>query len=229
MIPAFTAIIPGVSFMSLAAHRTGLAGIGWIYILHSDAKQFCFVLNVMCKTVEGPGVQTMVVFTTCSCRAADIGQLFQFDSADIILYSEVYDLPGQLMVDITHDALFLIMEFADRLELFRFTQLFALGLKPSPDEFVFPTVAHKLNFAGIGVTNGRTKNAQVHAHNVASSQSFLFGFYSNLGNELPAFLGDTHGPQFMSLQIRQSVFRDNCLYRNASRVCFKGYRERERK
>ena len=159
MISAGAAIITAVGFMPLTAHRTGLAGIGWIYILHSDTKKFSFIFDIAGQTIEGPGVQTGVVFTTFSCRAADIGQLLQFDSADIILCGKVYNLPGQLMVDITHDALFLIMEFADRPELFRFTQLFALGLKPAPDELVLASVTYKLDFAGIGAANSGAEDS----------------------------------------------------------------------
>ena len=61
----------GVCLMLCSADRASLACVLGVNIFDLNARQTGLVLNEHRQPIETPGVQGRVVFTACSCRAAD--------------------------------------------------------------------------------------------------------------------------------------------------------------
>ena len=68
MEAASTSIISVLCVVHAPADRACLACICRIYILNGYACQSCLIFDKLCKPIERPGVQAVVVFTTFSCR-----------------------------------------------------------------------------------------------------------------------------------------------------------------
>ena len=123
-IAAGTSISSTPGFVPLPTVRTGLAGVSGINIFYQDPCQCDFVLDKLLQAIKTPGLKALAVFTTCPCRAADIGELLQLNDFYIVLDCKVDDLPTNLVVLVAHPALLLVAGPPDGIELFLFAQVF---------------------------------------------------------------------------------------------------------
>lgn len=92
-----------ICMMNTSTYRTLLAGVGRVYILNDNACKFRLVFNVLGKSIERLGVQAVVVFTTCSCRGADVRKLLQFDRKNVVCNCRGYNVMAYLVINVLHN------------------------------------------------------------------------------------------------------------------------------
>ena len=120
VIATGTFVVSVFCMVPSSTYRTGLAGICRVHVFDPDSCQLCLVLNVARQAIEGPRMQVVFVFTAFPCRAADICELLHLDCSDAVLHGKVYNLYGELVVGILHDALFFILNLFDSIQLLGF-------------------------------------------------------------------------------------------------------------
>ena len=79
MISATTGVIPVMSVIQTPTVGTSLARVCGVDVLYSDARKLGFILDELSQAIETPPMETMVVFTACSCRIANSRKGFQFN------------------------------------------------------------------------------------------------------------------------------------------------------
>ena len=137
-------------------------------------------------------METVIVFTACSCRLADAGKLLQFDGFYTVRSRVIHDGAAYFMVLVCHPALFFIARFFNGFQLFRFAEFFALHSKLTAFLFVLTTVSVKFCFAIAGNCYSRTLDAKVNAHNITIGFDSRFRYFiGNLCNIFITLFCDT--------------------------------------
>lgn len=118
LVATVASIDPVFCLIALSTLWTSLAGIPWVDIDNLDSNQIGLILDVVCKSIERPAVQTVIVFTACSCRATDSFQIFQLDYTSTLLDGKLDNLPADFVILILHPAVFFLSDLFDSLAFF---------------------------------------------------------------------------------------------------------------
>ena len=92
MEATFTGIVPVVGMVYAPTDRASLACMRRVYILNCYACELCLVFYKLCKPIKRPCMQAVIVFTTFSCRRADVLKLLQFYDFYIMGYCCLYNV-----------------------------------------------------------------------------------------------------------------------------------------
>lgn len=206
-----------------AALRASLTGVRRIDVYHTDTYKGGLVLDVRGQAIEAPAMEATVVFTACSCRCADVGELLQLDGCDAHGYGVTDDSSAELVVLVPHPPLLLVVELTDGAELLRLAKLLAnLGV-PAPHKLVVATVAIEASSSCGGHSNRRTLDPEVNGHSLAFANGRFCRLVGDLSNVLVALLADAQSSQFDGCQHGGIVRRYNC--RNSDALTFAVYPE----
>lgn len=203
--------------MSVSTDRASLAGVFGVNTLDLNTRHTCLVLNEFGQTVETPAMQGRIVFTACSCRASDAGELLQLDGGYTLANGFIDDRAADLMILVFHPALLLVLQLSDSVELLGFAQLPALCFVPTADELILPAISVEPGLSVIGDGDRRAKDTKVNAHclpvNGRLGANLLIGDLCNVPTVL---LCDTQGTELVILQDGENFFWDDGLHMDLS-------------
>ena len=147
--------------------------VGRIDIEHSDSSALCFVVDHGLKFSKCPSVQTRANLLACFDARPDVGQVFQDDDSCFLLLRFLYNIFGDVVVNMLHTAGFFARDLLQKLS----RRLSTVGLQPLPFYKKFSAFLAYLASAIEFYAASHSKNIYPQVY----TQDFCFGRYGNIG------------------------------------------------
>src|SRR5258708_3589249 len=174
--------------VAVEARRAGLAGVGWVYPFHRDARPLRFVGDEGGELVERPGGDQPVVFAglgrlaaispaACACGVpdrplTDTGESFQADDTHTLCLGMRDDTMRELVVGVAHPAPLFALALALRMDLLRSLKLLALGIELAALRALLPAVAEEARAFADDMYRGGDLHAHVPVHDALTGGRF---------------------------------------------------------